>query len=182
MWLVNYPPFVCTSWCLHRARMCMKTIMNQSRITKTHHTTAATQSAWFDQQAVTPALVNAYRLPQLVKGWEAGMLRFLYARLSILAPVMRGAAPPAEGDATQVARFASTVASAGIPVLLLHGEADALVPLRNSQALAAVVPGATLTVLPRCGHVPQEEVPACVAAEVASFLKSKGVGTVEGRV
>lgn len=150
---------------------CMYTHTNIRAPTSSHP-----QSSWFDPNGVSPALVNAYRLPQLVKGWEAGMLRFLYARMSILSPVMRGLAPSAaEGDDSQLGRFAATVAAAGIPVLLIHGADDALVPLRNSQALESLVPGAQLVVLPRCGHTPQEEMPQRVSDEVDAFLRARGV-------
>ena len=40
-------------------------------------------------------------------------------------------------------------------VLIVHGEGDALVPAANSRRLAAILPGATLQLLPRCGHNPQ---------------------------
>lgn len=40
------------------------------------------------------------------------------------------------------------------PTLLLHGEADAIVPLAAARALAAALPDATLHVLPGAGHVP----------------------------
>jgi hypothetical protein len=34
-----------------------------------------------DQAGVTEAVVDNYRLPQLVNGWEAGLLAFLRARV-----------------------------------------------------------------------------------------------------
>lgn len=133
---------------------------------------------WYNPQGVTPALVDAYRLPQLVKGWDQGMLRFVYARLNMLCPILRGVAA-AEGGTSQVARFAATVREHNIPVLLLHGAEDILVPLSNSRALAPMVPGAQLVVLPQCGHMPQEELPERVTEEVVAFLKAHGI---QGRV
>ena len=38
------------------------------------------------------------------------------------------------------------------PVELVYGEADQMVPLKNGQRLAAILPNASLTVLPAAGH------------------------------
>lgn len=38
------------------------------------------RSAWVNKQGVTPDVVNGYRRPQLVRGWESGILEFLAAR------------------------------------------------------------------------------------------------------
>jgi pimeloyl-ACP methyl ester carboxylesterase len=40
-----------------------------------------------------------------------------------------------------------------IPVSIFHGDADTMVPLRHSEALAARVPNARLTVWPGAGHL-----------------------------
>lgn len=55
-------------------------------------------------------------------------------------------------------------------MLVLHGEADALVPLSNSKRLAALIPGARLVVFKECGHTPQEELPQKFVDTVADFL------------
>ena len=36
----------------------------------------------FQKTGVTASILDAYRLPQLVQGWEWGMLRFLRARVT----------------------------------------------------------------------------------------------------
>jgi len=38
------------------------------------------------------------------------------------------------------------------PVLVLHGDRDPILPLPNGQAIAGMIPGARLTVLPGLGH------------------------------
>jgi pimeloyl-ACP methyl ester carboxylesterase len=51
------------------------------------------------------------------------------------------------------------------PVRLLAGEADRLTPPASAEQLAQVLPNATLTVLPRCGHqMPLERPDAVVQA------------------
>jgi pimeloyl-ACP methyl ester carboxylesterase len=57
-----------------------------------------------------------------------------------------------------------------VPVLLLWGEKDAMIPVENAQDYLAVLPDARLVVLPGVGHVPQEEAPEASLAPVLDFL------------
>ena len=54
--------------------------------------------------------------------------------------------------------------------MIIHGEHDRLVPLKNSLRLAQQLPYIRLVVLPECGHSPQEELPERFVAEVSDFL------------
>jgi pimeloyl-ACP methyl ester carboxylesterase len=58
-----------------------------------------------------------------------------------------------------------------IPVLLIWGENDEIVPLEVGRKLAGNIPNAKLVVVPNCGHVPQEECPDQAIEAMASFLK-----------
>lgn len=55
------------------------------------------------------------------------------------------------------------------PVLLLHGEADRLVPVSAARAAARTHPDWTLVTLPGAGHVPQLEVPQECAAAILGW-------------
>ncbi|KAK9835008.1 hypothetical protein WJX81_003847 [Elliptochloris bilobata] len=129
-------------------------------------------SAWYERTGVTAALVDAYRTPQLVRGWERGLLRFLMARVSggdgLLSALRSGGLEPERGG--QAAELARIVAKHNIQVLVVHGEADALVPAWNSRRLAAGLPGARLIELDRCGHMPMEEAPARFMGALADFV------------
>jgi pimeloyl-ACP methyl ester carboxylesterase len=61
-----------------------------------------------------------------------------------------------------------------VPVLLLWGEHDKVVPLWVGEQLSAVLPNAELVVLPRCGHVPPEERPMVSLRTVSAFLAKAG--------
>ena len=39
-------------------------------------------NAWHSRGGVSDELVDAYRLPQLVRGWEIGLVRFVRARVA----------------------------------------------------------------------------------------------------
>jgi pimeloyl-ACP methyl ester carboxylesterase len=136
------------------------------------------RQAYYDQSKVTPAAVDAYRMPQLVKGWESGMVQFLLARLgaggtstSTSAAAATGSAPMGGlEDAGLATRFAAAVAANNTPVLIVHGAGDKLVPASNSFKLARLVKGCRLAVVKKAGHCPQEEEPELFADIVASFL------------
>ncbi len=48
-----------------------------------------------------------------------------------------------------------------VPVTLVWGEADRLLPVAYAKKVADQLPVATLKVIPRCGHVPHRECSAC---------------------
>jgi hypothetical protein len=82
---------------------------------------------------VTSAAVDAYRLPQLVRGWESGMVRFLLARLGAKslgasafgADAGSGRAPGGGlEDAGLAQRLAAAVAARNLPVLIVHGAGE----------------------------------------------------------
>lgn len=55
-------------------------------------------------------------------------------------------------------------------VSIVWGESDRLVPVDYARRMQAGLPGATLTTLPRCGHVPQVECPAALAGALKGAL------------
>jgi len=60
-----------------------------------------------------------------------------------------------------------------LPVDLIWGASDRLVPLDYARKLQAQLPHATLTVLERCGHVPQIERPRHLFATLLPLLVAK---------
>ncbi len=71
-----------------------------------------------------------------------------------------------EGDLREVAP------RVGAPALLLHGDADVVVPPGASEALVGMLPRARRLVIAGAGHAPFLSRPAEVAAAVGSFLES----------
>ncbi len=62
------------------------------------------------------------------------------------------------------------MASVRVPVLLLGGEADRLVPVASMRQAAARNPGWETVILPGVGHTPQLEVPDAVTGRLADWL------------
>jgi 3-oxoadipate enol-lactonase len=59
-----------------------------------------------------------------------------------------------------------------VPALIITGDADELMPLPTSQAMADVISGARLVVLPNAGHLSNVEAPELFNATVRDFLAS----------
>jgi pimeloyl-ACP methyl ester carboxylesterase len=58
------------------------------------------------------------------------------------------------------------------PTLIIWGEEDTVIPIRDANKLRDTVPDSRLVVLKACGHVPQEEQSATFTVLVSNFLKA----------
>jgi pimeloyl-ACP methyl ester carboxylesterase len=63
-----------------------------------------------------------------------------------------------------------------VPTLVMHGQADVIIPPADGQAFAQAIPGSVLILYPKVGHVPMEEVAAKSAADLDGWLQDKGLG------
>jgi pimeloyl-ACP methyl ester carboxylesterase len=59
-----------------------------------------------------------------------------------------------------------------MPVLILWGEQDHLIPVAAAHAWNSAIPGSKLIVYPATGHIPMEEVADQSAADVRKFLSA----------
>lgn len=59
------------------------------------------------------------------------------------------------------------------PLLLIHGDRDAAIPLSNARDAAARVAQGTVSVLPGLGHLAHEERPEAVAALIEDYVKAE---------
>jgi pimeloyl-ACP methyl ester carboxylesterase len=58
------------------------------------------------------------------------------------------------------------------PTLVLHGEADRIVPVADGRRFATGIPGARLITYPGVGHLPMEQIPDQSATDLRQFLQS----------
>ncbi|KAG7541151.1 Alpha/beta hydrolase fold-1 [Arabidopsis thaliana x Arabidopsis arenosa] len=56
-----------------------------------------------------------------------------------------------------------------LPVLVVAGAEDALVPLKSSQVLASKLTNSRLIEISGCGHLPHEECPTTLVSALGSF-------------
>ena len=77
----------------------------------------------------------------------------------------------ADWDLAALARDLPRLAA---PLLLLHGDADAAIPLSNAREAAAMVTDARVVVMTGRGHLAHEEAPDEVAALITPFARGHG--------
>lgn len=72
--------------------------------------------------------------------------------------------------ALEKADFSADTARFSKPVLVIHGEHDALVPVGEAQKTASTYPNAKLVIIEGCGHNPQVEATARCAEALRQLL------------
>jgi pimeloyl-ACP methyl ester carboxylesterase len=112
-----------------------------------------------DPAAVPPSLLDRSAALLEQRQDVAGMDRaFLAAARSLLRVLLDPRA------------YRRAMAEVEVPVLLLHGDRDRLVPVQNARDVARRNPGWRYLELSGVGHVPQLQVPERVAADVLAWL------------
>jgi len=96
------------------------------------------------------------------------MARFVEAALrSAVSPLWQ------ERRSSLLDRFCAAQTAHAIPVLIVHGQQDVIIPISNSTRLSASLGGVQLVRIVNCGHTPPEETPACFVAEIERFVASE---------
>ena len=64
-----------------------------------------------------------------------------------------------------------TLATIKVPVMVMWGQEDNLIPISSAKWFAEAIPDAKLVIYPGVGHIPMEEVPNKSAADVKAWLQ-----------
>lgn len=75
---------------------------------------------------------------------------------------------------------AGRIAHLRLPVLVMHGDADRLIPVENGLALARTIPGAKLILYPGAGHLFFVEQAAAANRDLREFFRSSGPAAEPG--
>jgi len=110
------------------------------------------QTAWYDPSKLTQATIDAYKKPLTVENWDKALWQLTIA--------------------SQESDLPDRLAEFTLPVLVITGDSDKIVPTENSVQLAGELPNAALVVIPQAGHVPHEEQPDLFMQAVDEFLKT----------
>jgi pimeloyl-ACP methyl ester carboxylesterase len=113
---------------------------------------------WYDSDG---DLAKAYVTPP--EGIEE-QLEYTLDRLQTLQSVAKFTWPIPERGLTKRAHRIT------MPTLVLWGDADQVIPPEYGAAFRDLLPNASLTVIPQCGHIPQLECPDAFHDSVAGFL------------
>lgn len=110
------------------------------------------QMAWYDPAKLTQEMVDNYQKPLMVENWDKALWELTIA--------------------SQESDLPDRIAEFNLPVLVITGDTDKIVPTESSIKLAGALPNATLVIIPHAGHVPHEEQPILFMQAVDVFLKS----------
>ncbi|MCA2001364.1 MAG: alpha/beta hydrolase [Chloroflexi bacterium] len=108
------------------------------------------RSAWHDPGQITPEILEGYQKPLQAENWDKALWELTVASRE-------------SGLSERLDEF-------DLPVLVITGDDDRIVPTADSIRLAGELPNARLVVIPQCGHLPQEECPEAFIHAVKEFL------------
>ncbi len=114
--------------------------------------TSGLRQAYVDPALVTPALIDRYVDFSRAPGHRDTLLRIRSRPAAAIT--------------------AASLVAITVPTLVMHGEADRLIPLSDGKAFAGAIPGAKLITYPGVGHVPMEQAPDASAADLRLFLEA----------
>ncbi len=108
-------------------------------------------AAWHDQSKITPEIIENYRKPLMADNWDVALWELTRSSR-------------ASGLEARLDEF-------NLPVLVVTGDDDRIVPTADSIRLAGEIKDAGLVVFEQCGHVPQEECPESFLQAVEPFIR-----------
>lgn len=111
------------------------------------------RSAYHAPSLVTPEILAGYRKPLRAHNWD----RALWELTAASRPL----------------GLADRLGELTLPVLVITGDDDRIVPTAESIRLGGEIPGAVLVVIQNAGHLPHEEKPAEFMQAVREFLEGK---------
>ncbi len=97
------------------------------------------RSAWHNPELISQEIWDGYTKPLQAENWDKALWNLTSASRELMLD--------------------TRLSELKMPVLVITGDDDRIVPTENSLRLAAEIPGAELVVIPNCGHVPHEECP-----------------------
>lgn len=109
------------------------------------------RSSWHDPSKITPEIWDGYHLPLQVQDWDQALWNLTAASRDM--------------------NLDERLAEFQLPVLVITGDDDRIVPTEESIRLESALPNAALAVIPNCGHVPHEECPQDFLSAVEEFMR-----------
>jgi pimeloyl-ACP methyl ester carboxylesterase len=101
---------------------------------------------------ITDEIKAGYRAPLEIIGWEEGFWEF--------------------NRAPRTFDVKSRLGEIKIPTLLITGDTDVVVATADTEALATMIKDSSLVVIPRSGHLAQEENPIETMQAIDDYWKS----------
>lgn len=138
-------PLLATPQMRHLGPLIARRIREQGR--------AFIERAWHDPAAIPPETYAGYERPLQAENWDVALWELTAA-----------SRPPG---------LAERLPELDLPVLVVSGDDDRIVPTSDSLRLGEEIPGAQVVIFPECGHVPHEECPQDFLEAVIPFVKAR---------
>jgi pimeloyl-ACP methyl ester carboxylesterase len=110
--------------------------------------------AWHDTNKITQNDIEIYKKPLGMSNWDIGLWEFIKA---------------SSYDDTK-----EKIKMTDVPILIITGDDDRIVPTADTVSLTNMMPGACLSIIPECGHIPHEEQPGMFMDAVKDFINKIG--------
>jgi pimeloyl-ACP methyl ester carboxylesterase len=110
------------------------------------------KTAFHDPSKITPDIFEGYQKPLQAENWDKALWQLTVSSQE-------------SGLVERLSEFA-------MPILVITGDDDRIVPTEQSLRLADELPNAMLSVIPQSGHLPHEESPAEFMQAVTEFLST----------
>jgi pimeloyl-ACP methyl ester carboxylesterase len=108
--------------------------------------------AWHDPSRLQPETLELYQKPLQVENWDKALWELTLA--------------------SQPTGLADRLPEFMLPVMVITGDDDRIVPTADSIRLAGELPDASLVIIPDAGHVPHEERPDLFIQAINQFVAS----------
>ncbi|KAL7099776.1 hypothetical protein ACP275_09G106700 [Erythranthe tilingii] len=142
------------------ARILLRTSLGKkhlvSPLLRTEIIQVVNRRAWYDGTKLTTEVLSLYKAPLHVEGWDEALHEI--GKLSYETVL-----PP--HCAALMLKAVDT-----LPVLVIAGDEDALVPLKSIQNMASKLVNSRLVAISGCGHLPHEECPKALLAAISPFI------------
>ena len=110
------------------------------------------KTAFHDPTKITPEIFAGYQKPLQIENWDKALWQLTIA--------------------SEESGLADRVNEISMPVLVITGDDDRIVPTEQSLRLADELPNAELKVIAQSGHLPHEETPVEFMQAVTDFLST----------
>ncbi|EOA33527.1 hypothetical protein CARUB_v10019931mg [Capsella rubella] len=112
--------------------------------------------AWYDPAKMTTDVLRLYKAPLHVEGWDEALHEIGRLSSEMVLPTQNA--------------LSLLKAVENLPILVVAGAEDALVPLKSSQVMASKLVNSRLVAISGCGHLPHEECPKALLAAMSPFI------------
>ena len=113
------------------------------------------KEAFYDDRKITKEMINVYSSYLNLPGTHSALIQ----TANKIVP-------------DDIESITNSYSKINIPVLIIWGKEDQIVPIKIGQRLQSEIPNSLFKVIENCGHMPQEECPEKTVHHISEFLSN----------